>query len=671
MAAVFENNSLLLFRVGPVLCCAPSLPVESIIPPPSLTRPPGSDDAKPGIFRHAGHVISSLDLRYKFGVDKAHWKDPGKVIVTEIEAGRTGFWVDEIMDVIDSPASGWGKLPAHLPRGVFSRTLIMDKKIFLYAEFEQLFRIPTSGYLREYIEHLLQEQAAAEIKQASGDNSLKTASSRMKPSVHDDVPMHDQNEKSRQQVTTSTIVRANSTKTKPAAKVTPLRPNQKAPVDLLPAKPLNKPDQQENHKTSEDKIGEVNTTQHRHKSVSLNNNKLEKTAVAQNKLSTTAKTNDTNSRNTTNITQKNPLDSNKSIETDEHFVSSQPRLNPSTATTIQPSSIDKAKSPLIQDSAADENKYTMPTTRTSSQTRPQDVDDEPNTSIIPGLAFLVLVIGLIFGVSWYVLNMTNANRNTVASSPKRVQPTSKPEVTMLEPVTEDSDGSDALPIQSSSNTNDIESTEGESQPGPTESITNQDSAEPITDTTTINKTDDSDTASLLTDSQPTELTSTPTSEPMSELVDPHQDTTDYKADILKDDSGITIILEAPDETEVFKPVDDVAADQNDRTDEPIATSKAKVTTDDSSSNSLSTQTSQLEQQTIVAESSIKPSLPKPTDTEIIHIVVKGDTLWHIAIRYVNNPYKYPELARLSNIKNPDLIYPGDRVRIIKRSKPSQ
>ncbi len=50
--------------------------------------------------------------------------------------------------------------------------------------------------------------------------------------------------------------------------------------------------------------------------------------------------------------------------------------------------------------------------------------------------------------------------------------------------------------------------------------------------------------------------------------------------------------------------------------------------------------------------------------EIIHIVVKGDTLWDIAARYVHDPFRYPELARLSRIRNPDLIYPGDRVRIL-------
>jgi len=49
---------------------------------------------------------------------------------------------------------------------------------------------------------------------------------------------------------------------------------------------------------------------------------------------------------------------------------------------------------------------------------------------------------------------------------------------------------------------------------------------------------------------------------------------------------------------------------------------------------------------------------------IIHKIVKGDTLWAIAKRYVHNPYRYPELAKLSKIKNPNRIYPGNKVKII-------
>lgn len=64
-----------------------------------------------------------------------------------------------------------------------------------------------------------------------------------------------------------------------------------------------------------------------------------------------------------------------------------------------------------------------------------------------------------------------------------------------------------------------------------------------------------------------------------------------------------------------------------------------------------------------SKNTVKPA-PSLTTKKIIHIIVKGDTLWHIAKRYIHNPYKYPQLAKLSKIKNPDLIYPGNKVIII-------
>ena len=55
--------------------------------------------------------------------------------------------------------------------------------------------------------------------------------------------------------------------------------------------------------------------------------------------------------------------------------------------------------------------------------------------------------------------------------------------------------------------------------------------------------------------------------------------------------------------------------------------------------------------------------PQSTLRVVTHVVVKGDTLWDIAEAYVKDPFRYPELAELSKIKNPDLIYPYDLVRI--------
>lgn len=65
----------------------------------------------------------------------------------------------------------------------------------------------------------------------------------------------------------------------------------------------------------------------------------------------------------------------------------------------------------------------------------------------------------------------------------------------------------------------------------------------------------------------------------------------------------------------------------------------------------------------------KDSIGKMSPDELIHIVVRGDTLWDIAEHYLGDPFRYPELADLSRIRDPHWIYPGDVIRII-RKKPS-
>ena len=110
MAQLADNNALLIYRVGPVLCCAPTLPVESLIPPPALTRPPGSSESHPGIFRHDGKLVRITDLRQLFGVEPQDRTQPGRIIICQLNDRYTGFLVDEIIDVITSPASGWGAL---------------------------------------------------------------------------------------------------------------------------------------------------------------------------------------------------------------------------------------------------------------------------------------------------------------------------------------------------------------------------------------------------------------------------------------------------------------------------------------------------------------------------------------------------------------------------------
>lgn len=69
---------------------------------------------------------------------------------------------------------------------------------------------------------------------------------------------------------------------------------------------------------------------------------------------------------------------------------------------------------------------------------------------------------------------------------------------------------------------------------------------------------------------------------------------------------------------------------------------------------------------------VKPTTSKGTkqvekkveDEKTINYVVKrGDTLWAIASKYLGSGTKYPQIAQENNIKNPNLIYPGQVFKI--------
>jgi hypothetical protein len=53
-----------------------------------------------------------------------------------------------------------------------------------------------------------------------------------------------------------------------------------------------------------------------------------------------------------------------------------------------------------------------------------------------------------------------------------------------------------------------------------------------------------------------------------------------------------------------------------------------------------------------------------TDAPRYYTIVKGDTLWDITTKYLEDPFRWPKVWRLNPyIKNPHLIYPGNIVRI--------
>ncbi|MFQ5441908.1 MAG: LysM peptidoglycan-binding domain-containing protein [Thermodesulfobacteriota bacterium] len=61
----------------------------------------------------------------------------------------------------------------------------------------------------------------------------------------------------------------------------------------------------------------------------------------------------------------------------------------------------------------------------------------------------------------------------------------------------------------------------------------------------------------------------------------------------------------------------------------------------------------------------RTEVPGKEGNAVSYVIIKHDTLWDISERFLRDPFKWPSIWKINPyIKNPDLIYPGDVVKII-------
>ena len=74
-----------------------------------------------------------------------------------------------------------------------------------------------------------------------------------------------------------------------------------------------------------------------------------------------------------------------------------------------------------------------------------------------------------------------------------------------------------------------------------------------------------------------------------------------------------------------------------------------------------------QQVTVTGSPTLEIDVPATMSIEMdVYIVKKGDTLWYISERLTGNPYNYPRIAGRNEIANPDLIFPGQRINLIRK-----
>lgn len=560
-----DTNALLLYKVGPVRVCSPVMPVESITIPPNLNSLLGTSDAEPGVFKSIHGMVRVVDLRVRFGVNDADRKSPGRIIITEVTGGYAGFLVDEIEDVISFPEKGWSQLPPLVPREVFSRAIVNDDGIRLYADLESLDKFKTAGYLRFHIENI----KSAEVKREN--NELKEQIKETSTKAEEiDEPVSD----------ASSVAFYGKEKIENSLK----------PID----KPVNKEELKN----------------------SLRKNK------AFTKSNAPVKIPDSDKRSRKLIDKKTrPINAETTVSKKRENIFNAPIAH---SKKIEKHSINqKIVGRDKVTSKVSKNSFHADTAGGFSGRAKKNVTivEESNNNILwismSALVFFAISIYLIEFSNILVDDLTDASsvkiNNQLLVDKNKTIGLNKNE--------------DKYAIESKIATNynndkvDVSSTDE----GIVIVINDYEKEEDIDSTHSMNLIGSSDKSKEGAIEETAE----------SQL----RDQDDFK-ELNSDVVGVDI----RESHQITEP--DFVSEGEGR-----KAGSLNVVNEEISNKSISGQ-------------EIAPETRAIKTIKNVHIVVEGDTLWNIAERYVNDPWKYPELARLSEIKDPDLIYPGQKVVII-------
>lgn len=665
-----STETLLIFRVGPVYCCAPVAPVQGIIVPPHLTRPPGSTRAEPGIFRYQGKVFRVFDLRERFGVAAEDRDRVGRFIITQIDTALLGFWVDAIGDVLPRPGQGWSDLPPQVPREVFSQAFIHQGRITLLTDFASVRKL-RSGQLAVHLAQLKAEQGAAEPKPAA----ISTAPDNRKregPRIETERSSSGKDDRK------PAIVRFDL----PPVERSPLAANgfeirrqQVAPTPA--ASDVDK-------RPVRDTVGAGKRAD----------------PVVRDTPKISGKENSPRSN------FRPPIDRQRPNASVRRAAESPASKDPSPAAGTRPSRVRDPVTPLSTGAA-----NTSPVSMTA-----------PAPSHSPSTLTVALVVLLLLGTgSWYIWDLFFPGSDTPTFRQQTKIGSAKQPDEGGQIVSTESASTAPSPVSGSQSNSTVS--------GQDPSIVKREVPETIRKESTADSPNklsitlvdaaETDTRAPASEVDPVEdrrrkeVESTTAdknvvTEFVTEMAPPSESAS---VTLRRDAEGYVIEIHEPVQAaESSQPKD--ATEERDEAGEPAT---AATTSVDTMETSASVEQGQTESATAEAKANegahpatgdasadlapTEPALVEPEITTsveppvsdakesqpalvpgtlmvtdpsrvlrkqiLIHVVMKGDTLWHIAIRYLGDPFRYPELARLSDIRNPDLIYPGNKVRIIR------
>jgi purine-binding chemotaxis protein CheW len=99
-----SEQSFVVFRIGEQEYGLPIAAVDEVTRPPSrITKLPKAPEFLDGVINLRGHVVPVVDLRRRFKVSSVEPKPAQRILVLAIGAGKTGFMVDSVSEVLKVP----------------------------------------------------------------------------------------------------------------------------------------------------------------------------------------------------------------------------------------------------------------------------------------------------------------------------------------------------------------------------------------------------------------------------------------------------------------------------------------------------------------------------------------------------------------------------------------
>lgn len=155
------------------MCCAPVRDVDSIVIPQALNHLPGQAPDVAGVFQYRSQTVSVHKLHTKFGLPELEDQTKGRIIMAYTVHGLTGFWADEIEEITSGYEAHWSAPPGFVDGNIFDKTLMWREKLLLHTDFDRIFAMrdaaPLTNWIVEHGEELNSEKKPD--KQESHDES--------------------------------------------------------------------------------------------------------------------------------------------------------------------------------------------------------------------------------------------------------------------------------------------------------------------------------------------------------------------------------------------------------------------------------------------------------------------------------------------------------------------